>query len=173
MKSCRLKRTFLLAASPWLLVNQVDSKPRVQRERFAQGLWQLTIQQDRFSGGLACSLHSRDHRAFYEPGAVALHFPSGRDVSVAVYRIDMGPPRSARDNLPQLVRMGIPVYSANFLNESNGQLWIPYEQLANAKLVIVESSPALPLQTFRLDGLSQLTAYASGVGCWPNSQFIR
>jgi hypothetical protein len=137
------------------------------------GQWRLVIRRDTFSGGQSCRLYARDHRAFYQAGAVALRFPRRWDVSEAAYRVDGGWPRSARDDLPDLVRMGVPFDTGSVQHPSGGLLWIPIQRVTGAAGVWAEPATNRSLRYYTLAGLAPLRVIGLARGCPADFAFVR
>ena len=120
-----LYRRSIVAAviAAWLLVPVSSLAARhgeVRHERTSLGEWRLDIARDRFSGAIACRLAARDHRALYRAQAVAFGVRDARDMDRAVYRIDGGPPRASRDDLPALIAARVPIDRGSMDNPQQG-----------------------------------------------------
>jgi len=146
--------------------------PHVVRERMHQGDWRLEIARDRFSGALACRLQSRDGRAIYRSGAVGFRFDGRRRVTDAVYRIDGGDAHAARDDLPRLIQLGTPIDHGSMIDPTDGVVWVPYDQVAQAHTIAIEPRRGGDVRVFRFGGLVALHDVAVTRGCAPESRFV-
>lgn len=145
--------------------------PQVARHRSRAGDWQLDLARNGFSASLECRLRAGGGRAIFRSGAVGFRFRSGWDVGRAVYRVDGGPPRSWRDDLPELIRLSAPVDSGGLDNPSAGVVWIPFRLLADANSVAIQPRPDRRARTVHLRGLKGLLVLARERGCVPDSRF--
>lgn len=145
----------------------------IERRKVTVGDWQLTIRRDRFSQGVQCRLGSYDHRAIYQQGALGFRFKRRWDVAEAAYRIDGGLPHLARDDLPALVDLGVPIDIGGIANPNEGIVWIPYARLASANSVAIEPRPNDRARIFHFRGLTGLKQLAKERGCVPESRFVR
>jgi len=144
----------------------------VRRERLTLGDWRLDIARDRFSGGIACRLAARDHFAVYRAQAVAFRFGSRRDVGNAVYRVDGGPPRVSRDDVPRLIAAGVPLDRGSMDFPQAGLVWVPLSVLRQGNSVAIEPGPGQHARQFHFRGLIALHDMAVERGCTPESRFV-
>ncbi len=144
----------------------------IVRERMHRGDWRLEIARDRFSGALACQLRSRDGRAIYRSGAVGFRFYRPGRVTDAVYRIDGGDTRAARDDLPRLIMLGAPIDHGSMTDPTDGVVWVPYDQFAQARTIAIEPQRGGHVRVFRFGGLVALHDIAVTRGCAPESRFV-
>lgn len=157
----RAKASVFLPAS-WLTKHHVEV-----------GDWRLDILVSRFSGSLTCRLRSRGGRMRYQAGGVGFAFDKDWHVGDATYRIDNGVSRSSRFDLAALIANETPMESGSMLNPTDGVVWVPYSNLANANSVTIQARPDRRPRTFRLTGLKGLYALAVTRGCQPESRFVR
>jgi len=159
-------------------VNPLEAKTLISRysvlsyETFRVGTWQLSISSNKFSRGLACRLHAKDHNAIYLNSAVGFRFPSNLDVVEAVYRIDRDPPRRFRDDLPDLIAQSVPVDRGPIGSASQGIVWIPYAAVVEAKAITIQPRPDKRPRVRHFDGLVKLHSLAIAHGCVPESSFV-
>ncbi|WP_428334192.1 hypothetical protein [Novosphingobium sp.] len=144
----------------------------VSRQSAAQGDWHLTVARDKFSGELACLLKSRDGRAIYRSGGVGFQFHFVKSVTDAVYRVDRGEARATRDDLPRLIKLNTPIDHGSMPDPTNGVVWVPYDQIAQARAIAIEPQRGDPVRVFRLRGLAALHDLATARGCAPESRFV-
>jgi hypothetical protein len=147
--------------------------PPVVRHRTDVGDWRLDISRNPFSGDVACRLRDRHGRAFYRQGALGFRFRRSWDVAEAVYRVDGGTVRAARDDLPELIRIGTPIDTGGIANATEGVVWIPAARLARANAVAVQPRPDRAVRIFRFRGFRGLYELAVARGCTPDSRFVR
>ena len=145
---------------------------QVTHKRVRQGDWRLEIAWDRFSGGVACQLHSFDDGEIYRAVAVGFRFSSGWDVARAVYRLDGGAARTARDDLPRLIEFCVPIDRSTLDHAANGIGWISFELLANADNIAIEPRPGKRVRQFHIRGLGALHDTAMANGCVPEGRFV-
>jgi hypothetical protein len=152
---------------------------RVVRDHVRQGDWRLDLARDRFSGALACRLQTRDGKAIYRAGAVGFRFDHDWDVTGAVYRIDMGPVQTMRDDLPRLLALHTPIDSGSMDNPTGGIVWVPYEKLVSPSsdnktpvAIAIEPQRGKGARLFRFRGLAALHDTAVAKGCAPESRFV-
>jgi hypothetical protein len=144
----------------------------VRDERTSLGDWRLDIARDRFSGGVACRLAARDHRALYRAQAVAFDLRQAHNPGRAVYRIDGGPPRASRDDLPGLIAANVPMDRGSMDNPKQGLVWVPLAVLATGNSIAIEPGPGQRIRRFHYRGLVALHAIAVERGCAPESRFV-
>ena len=144
----------------------------VRHERTTLGEWRLDIARDHFSGEIACRLAARDHHAIYRAQAVAFRFGNLKDVVNAVYRIDAGPPRASRDDLPTLLAAGVPLDRGAMDNARAGMVWVPFETLRQANAISIQPRPDRRAITVHFRGLIALHDIAVERGCSPESSFV-
>lgn len=147
--------------------------PQVVLKKSAMGDWRLERRRNPFSEAMACRLRARDGKAFFQGGAIAFRFPAGWDVHEAFYRLDRGVPQSWRDDLPELVRIGVPIDQGGVVNASAGLVWIPWRKLTEANRVAIQARPNRAARIFHLGGLKGLYEAAVAQGCAPDSRFER
>lgn len=147
--------------------------PVVVRHRTAIGGWRLDLARDAFSGEIACRLRETHGRAFYQGDAVGFRFARARDVSAAVYRVDGGPPRAWRDDLPELLALDTPLDTGTMANPSRGVVLVPWRLLAAANAIVIQPTPGRRARTFRLGGVRGLRMLALARGCAPAARFIQ
>jgi len=144
----------------------------VRQERTSLGDWRLDIARDRFSGAIACRLMARDHHALYRAQAVAFGLRHARDVARAVYRIDGGPPRASRDDLPALIAARAPIDRGPMDDPQQGLVWVPLAVLATGNNIAIEPGPGQRIHRFHYRGLVALHDIAVERGCAPDSRFV-
>lgn len=146
--------------------------PLITHETLRLDDWQLDLARNRFSGALACRLRARNARAMYRADAVGFRFNATRDVTRAVYRIDTGAPRVAREDLPELIAHGVPMDRGGMGNANGGIVWIPLAALRSATTVTIAPRPDHRPVTWRLRGLVGLHDLAIDRGCSPEASFV-
>ena len=147
--------------------------PKVAHTRSDLGDWRLDTYRNGFADALVCRLHNRKTAGFYVGQAAAFAFDKDWDVHDAVYRIDSGPPRAVRGDLPELVRQGTPIDQGAVANASAGLVWIPLSLLEEATNVSIQARSDRRARVFRLRGLAALHRIAVERGCSPDSRFVR
>ncbi len=174
MHSHRARRAAILAVLvPGLFaLGTATAMAHVAHERMRQGNWQLDMARDRFSGALACQLRSRDNRMIYRSGGVGFRFYRVPRVTEAVYRIDGGDARAARDDLPRLIVLGTPIDHGSMTDPTDGIVWVPYEHLTQARSIAIAPQRGGSPRVFRLGGLVALHDIAVTRGCAPESRFV-
>ena len=145
--------------------------PVIASERLREGDWQLDIARNRFSQQVVCRLRTSNGRAVYRSGAVGFKFERTWSVADAIYRIDNGPPRASRDDLPLLLALGTPVDRGGMTNAYQGTVWIPAGLVAQADSVIQPRRDRIA-RRFRYHGFKRLRDLAAERGCEPNSCFV-
>ena len=145
---------------------------RIGVERARLGDWQLEIARNAFSGAVACRLRAADHKAVYRAGAVGFRFDPHWNVGQAVYRLDGGAPRAARDDLPDLVARGVPLDRGGMDNASGGVVWVAYARLAGANSIAIAARPDRGPVLFHFRGLVALHNIAVARGCTPDGSFV-
>lgn len=145
---------------------------RITHETARIGDWQLVIARNPFSGGIACRLRARDHRAFYRAHAVGFRFSSRWNVAQAVYRLDGASPRALRDDLPELIAHDAPLDRGGMDNAGGGVVWVPFDRLRGANAIAIQPRPDRREITFHYRGLATLHDIAVERGCSPESSFV-
>jgi len=169
----RWRARFALSAALYGAAGLSDgSVASVSHQSAGQGDWRLTIARDTFSGAVACRLKSRDGRAIYRSGGVGFRFYFVKSVTDAVYRIDRGDVRAARDDLPRLINLNTPIDHGSMADPSDGVVWVPYDRIAQARSIAIEPQRGDRARVFRLNGLAALHDLAVARGCAPESRFI-
>lgn len=140
--------------------------------RSAVGDWELDVARNAFSGKIVCRLRAPKARAFYEGGAIGFRFDRDWDVSEAVYRIDGGPPRASRDDLPELTALGTPYDQGGMANPGQGVVRVPWRRIADANIIAIQPRRDRRVRTIRLLGLKGLRSVALTQGCTPDVRFV-
>ena len=162
----------VMSAGTAFAVPFIPRHPVVARHRTTIGDWRLDIARNRFSNDVVCRLRARDGHALYRGGAVGFRFPSRWDVGEAVYRIDDGPPRASRDDLPALIELRTPVDTGGMDNPSRGTVWVPFRLLVDANRVTIQPRRDRRARTFHFRGLKGLYDLARERGCVPDARFV-
>jgi len=81
--------------------------PPTSRHREEAGDWRLEIRRDKFTGEIACRLYARKHKAIFLGGAVAFRFHKDWNTGRAIYRLDGHAPRHWREDITELIRIGV------------------------------------------------------------------
>lgn len=134
--------------------------------------WRLDIARNRFSGAIACRLRARNARAFYRAGAVGFRFDPAWDVAQAVYRIDGGAPRAMRDDLPDLIALGVPLDRGGMENSGGGLVWIALATLRPATTIVIAPRPDGRPVTMHIRGMVGLHDLAVTRGCASDASFV-
>lgn len=172
MRSIVFALAVLLGASPAWAHLIGPRHALVQRNSTTMGDWRLDIAHNRFSDELVCRLRARDGHAIYLAHAVGFRFKHGWDVANAVYRLDDGAPRQARDDLPELIVQGTPVDRGGMDNANGGIVWVPFARLAESDSIAIEARPDRAARVFHFRGLIGLHEIAVARGCTPDSRFV-
>ena len=143
----------------------------VAHEHYHQGGWRLDVARDRFSGAIACRLQAHRGRQIYRMGAVGFAV-GARNQAEAVYRIDGGDPVAAREAVPRLIAMKVPLDRGGMDNPSDGYVWIPFDTLREGHLVAIEPRPGARPRQVRLAGLAAMHDQAVARGCTPDTVFV-
>ena len=144
-----------------------DRQGMTERHRSTAGEWHLQFSRDRFAGTTTCRIRTRDGRIALEQGALAFRFGRRTEVSRATHRIDGGPPCALRDDLPRLIRAGVPLDRGGLANPTAGLVWIALERLPDARVVAIQRAPGRPPRLFSLRGLDGILETARAGGCQP------
>jgi hypothetical protein len=144
----------------------------MQRTTIKQDQWRLDLARNPFSEQLVCHLSARNGRAFYQAGAVAFHFNSRWNTSAAAYRLDNGPPRLMRDDLPELIGLKAPIDRGGLENATQGLVWVPFRLIAPAQAIAIAPTAIHAPRRFPLAGLVALRALAATRGCTTESAFV-
>lgn len=70
---------------------------RSAKRKMVLGAWQLEIERGKFSGDIACHLHSRDRTITYVANGLGFHFGRHVNVMQTWFRLDYGEPRRWRE----------------------------------------------------------------------------
>ena len=146
--------------------------PRVARHRTEMGAWRLDVATNPFSGTVVCRLRDRHGQAVYQQGAIGFRFRGGWDVAKAVYRLDGGPPRLWRNDLPELLRLGTPIDTGGIDNPTQGIVWIPLSRLGGVNAITIQPRPDRAQRVFHIGGFRGLYEAAIARGC-TDSRFVR
>ncbi|MCK0530670.1 hypothetical protein [Sphingobium agri] len=109
----------------------------------------------------------------YVEGAIGFQLGRRGDVLQSWYGIDNGEPRRWRDQLPELARLRVNINDRDMDRPTGGMLWVPIDQLGDAKVVTIQRRPGSKPRQFSLDGFWRLHDYAITQGCTPESRFFR
>lgn len=146
------------------LVPGMASARAVVRSHVDSGGWRLTIAEERFSAAVRCTLHLRNGRARYRPGAVGFRFTRQASVAGAVIRFDDGPPIAYRDLLPELARHNVAIGGEEVV-------WVPFNRLEGVHHLWIAPQFGVRPRHFLLDGLGEALVHARDRGCVGEGQF--
>ncbi len=153
---------------PLALIALLLASPHPARGVYADrvsriGGWTLDIAGYPFAGGQGCRLYRRG--IHYERSALVFHLPPRTDTAAAVYRIDGGPPRAARDDQAALARLGFLLENDALDNPSGGLVRVPEALLAGAAEIRIAAWPGARPVAFDLAGFAAARALADRAGC--------
>ncbi|KSB87931.1 hypothetical protein AS593_18625 [Caulobacter vibrioides] len=142
---------------------------KVKTKAYNLGGWEMRIERDGFTGQARCRLYLsrtlRGPRISYADGVFGFHMGDKVDVADAWYRIDNGPPRAWRDDLPALATRGEPLATNDLFNPTGGVVLIARDKLAGAGTVTIRSDRGSAPRRFRMKGFEAALAAARYNGC--------
>jgi hypothetical protein len=151
----------------------VSPASQIGTRKLALGDWKLEIRRNKFSGDIACRLHSKDKRVFYVADALGFRFDKRLDVTRGWFRIDGGDAQRWRDQLPELARLGVAIDGRNLEAPTDGIVWIPAKRLADTNRIAIQPRPDKNPRIFHLRGFAGLRDMARTMGCAPEARFVR
>ena len=146
----------------------VSPAAQVAKREMALGDWRLRIETGKFSQDKI-----RHHHVTYASGALGFRFARGVNTLGAWVRIADGEPRRWRDDLPELIHLGVGVDGASIDNPTDGIVWVPARQLDEASAITIQPAPRKAPVTYHLHGFAGLRDIARDMGCAPDSRFAR
>jgi len=133
--------------------------------------WRLDIARDTFTGVVRCSLHSRDKRTIYVPGAVGFRFPARQDTLAAWYRVDGGAAVRWQDRYTKLFETIVRFDGGGLDNPTAGTVWVPLGKVLAARAVVIRPDDRHRFRTFQMGAFAQILEAARGTGCNPEQAF--
>jgi hypothetical protein len=170
----RFTRKTILALSATLALGMPASVPArvVDTGHWHQRHWQLETWHDRFRDSTACRLSNPRHSLGYVAGALHVLIPGATPMDKAAYRVDGGPARLVRDDLPTLMQQHVPVDRGNMDHPSGHLAWIPFDRIATAKRLEIQAWPGAHARPVDIAGLAALRRTAAEHGCADDRLFV-
>jgi len=137
------------------------------------GDWTLRIERNSFSGDVRCHLEDRKHHIVYAANALGFRFKKTLDTLNAWVRIDDQVPHRWQDDMPELMRLQVPLDGASLESPTDGIVWIPTRQVDDANRVAIQPRPDKKPTIYHLHGFSGLRDVARDQGCTPEGRFVR
>ena len=129
------------------------------------------MRHDRFADRQHCSLASPRDRVVYQPHAVGYRFAKRRDTLDAWYRVDGGAPRRWQDRYPALIAAGAQIDGPGLDDPTGGTVWIPVDEVRDARIVTIRLAASARLRAFRMRGFTSMLDAARRLGCASDADF--
>ncbi len=142
--------------------------PQVRTHAYTLPTWSYSQSRDRFTARLACRVYEGPRGrppVSYEGRAVTFRFLARMNTLGADYRLDSGPVRAWRDDLPALEEVGLTPDQGGLANPTGGLVTLPAHELIGVHTVTIRPTPRSQPQVFSIDGLPDAVDAARARGC--------
>lgn len=160
--------TFAIAAVGLLASLWPFHGSQVSTKAYTLPTWSFSQSRDRFTQHLTCQVYTGPRGrplVSYGRQAVTFRFPATVNTLQADYRLDSGPTRSWRDELPTLAETGFTPDRGGLDNPTGGLITLPARELSGVHLVTIRATPGSRPRAFSIDGLDDAIAAARAQGC--------
>ena len=137
--------------------------PDLQVKHYALKGWRIDVGHDRFKNSTVCSI--RKSTVLYSHGVLTFRFGHKVDTANAVFRVDDGPLLAVGSVAVKAAGLGAPFNGPNLNNPSDGAVYIPADDVGNARQVSIKPNSKMTHRVFGLTGLSQAIEAAKGQNC--------
>lgn len=141
------------------------------KERSSLDGWVLTVRDDRFADRVHCDLFASSHKLQYQPHAVGFRLGHHRDTLSAWYRVDGGPAIRWQDRTAALIATGAQIDGPGLDNPTGGWVWIPLEDVRQARNVAIRAGEQGHIHHFQMKGLAAMLDAAPRHGCASDASF--
>jgi hypothetical protein len=136
---------------------------QVTRYHYVTGGWSLTVDHDRFTDALTCSLKTRT--MYYRNRTLIFHLKNGLETTHAFYRLDDRPAAPVSKAFHDVETLGFFPRRGWVDNPAGGDVALPVSYLRDTGQVAIRASTRMAPTVFKVNRLDDALGNARAQGC--------